>query len=139
MHLRIYMTKIPFARNENTYNLCNQTEYSNPLSRLQLHRNSFFPSSIKLWNNLTQEISAPTVSSFKKSLINDVNLLKPPRYYLYDCRVLNVLHTRLTHRSSNWNVDLFRVNLINDPSFVCGWVIEDAIHFFQNSRVLFIC
>jgi hypothetical protein len=40
--------------------------------------------------------------------------------------VLNVLHTRLRHRSSNLNADLFRVNLIND----CGWVIEDAIHFF---------
>jgi hypothetical protein len=51
------------------------------------------------------------VSSFKKSLINDVNLLKPSRYYSYGCRVLNVLHTRLRHRSSNLNADLFRVNL----------------------------
>ena len=74
--------------------------------------------------------SAATVSSFKKSLINYVNLLKPPRYYLYGRRVLNVLHTRLRHRSSNLNVDLFRVNLINDPGCVCGWAIEDAIHFF---------
>ena len=78
---------------------------------------------------MTPEIrNAPTVSSFKKSLINYVNLLKPPRYYSYGCRVLNVLHTRLRHRSSNLNADLFRVNLINDPG--CGWVIEDAIHFF---------
>jgi hypothetical protein len=53
-----------------------------------------------------------SVSSFKKSLINDVNLLKPSRYYSYGCRVLNVLHTRLRHRSSNLNADLFRVNLI---------------------------
>jgi hypothetical protein len=46
-----------------------------------LYRNSFFPSSIKLWNNLTPEIrSVSTVSSFKKSLINYVNLLKPSRY-----------------------------------------------------------
>ena len=70
------------------------------------------------------------LASFKKSLINDVNLLKPSRYYLYGCRVLNVLHTRLRYRSSNLNADLFRVNLINDPGCVCGWVIEDAIHFF---------
>jgi hypothetical protein len=101
-----------------------KTDYSNPFTRLQLYRNSFFPSSIKLWNNLTPEIrSAPTVSSFKKSLINDVNLLKPSRYYSYGCRVLNVLHTRLRHRSSNLNADLFRVNLINDPGCVCGWVL----------------
>ena len=122
---------LPFERNENAYNLRNQTDYSNPFTRLQLYRNSFFPSSIKFWNNLTPEIrSAPTVSSFKKSLINDVNLLKPSRYYSYGCRVLNVLHTRLRHRSSNLNTDLLWVNLINDPGCVYGWVIEDAIHFF---------
>ena len=109
----------------------NQTGYSDPITRLQLYRNSFFPPSIKLWNNLTPEIrSVPTVISFKKSPINEVNLLKPPRYYSYGCRVFNVLHTILRHRSSNLNADLFMVNLINDPGCVCGWVIEDAIHFF---------
>ena len=63
--------------------------------------------------------------------LSDVNLLKPSRYYSYGCRVLNVLHTRLRHRSSNLNADLFRVNLIND---LCLWicVIEDAIHFFLD-------
>ena len=35
---------------------------------------------------------APTVSSFEKSLINYVNLLKPSRYYSYGCRLLKVLH-----------------------------------------------
>jgi hypothetical protein len=44
---------LPFERNENAYYLRNQTDYSNPFTRLQLYRNSFFPSSIKLWNNLT--------------------------------------------------------------------------------------
>jgi hypothetical protein len=63
MHLRIYATvNYPLKRNENAYNLRNQTDYSNPFTRLQLYRNLFFPSSIKLWNNLTPEIrSAPTV------------------------------------------------------------------------------
>ena len=56
--------------------------------------------------------------------------MKPSRYYSYGCRVLNVLHTRLRHRSSNLHADLFRVNLINDPGCVCGWVIEDTFHFF---------
>ena len=44
--------------------------------------------------------------------------------------MLNVLHTRLRHRSSNLNADLFRINEINDLGCVCGWVIEDVIHFF---------
>jgi hypothetical protein len=37
---------LPFERNENACNLRNQTDYSNPFTRLQLYRNSFFPSSI---------------------------------------------------------------------------------------------
>jgi hypothetical protein len=41
----------------------------------------------------------------------------------YNCNLVN-------GKSSNLNADLFRVNLINDPGCVCGWVIEDAIHFF---------
>jgi hypothetical protein len=63
MHLRIYATAYyPLKRNENAYNLRNHTDYSNPFTRLQFYRNYFFPSSIKLWNNLTPEIrSAPTV------------------------------------------------------------------------------
>jgi len=60
-------------------------------------------------------------------MINDVDLLTPPRYYLYLHRVLNVLHTRLRHRSSNLNANLLRVNLINDTGWVCEWVIEDVI------------
>ena len=61
----------------------------------------------------------------------------PPRYYLYGCKVLNVLHTRLRYISSNLNADIFRVNLVNDTGCVCGWGIEDVFHFF--SVVLFIC
>jgi hypothetical protein len=33
---------LPFERKENAYNLRNQTDYSNPFTRLQLYRNSFF-------------------------------------------------------------------------------------------------
>ena len=55
--------------------------------------------------------------------------------YPNGCRMLNVLHSRLRHRSSNLNADLLRVNLINDPGCVCGWVIEDDIHVFLECYV----
>ena len=93
------------------------------MTRLLMYRNSFFPSSIKLWNALTPKIrSFPTVCSFKNSLINDVNLLTPPRYDLYGCKVLNVLHTRLRYISSNLNADIFRVHLLNDTGCICGCI-----------------
>ena len=62
-------------------------------------------------------------------LKNDVQLSKPPNYFLVGDRFLNVMNTRIRHRSSSLNADLHRVNFINDPGCVCGWVIEDAIHF----------
>jgi hypothetical protein len=44
---------------------------------------------------------------------------------------MSYTHTRpIRHRSSNLNADLFRVYLINESGCVCGWVIEDVIHFF---------
>ena len=92
MHFRIYATVYYSLSETKMLTICviKQIIVTHLLGN-QLYRNSFFPSSIKLWNNLTPEIrSASTVSSFKKSLINDVNLLKPSRYYSYGCRVLNV-------------------------------------------------
>ena len=51
---------LPYERRENIKNLRNQTENSNPLTRLKLHRIFIF---FLLWNNLTPEIkSNPTVS-----------------------------------------------------------------------------
>jgi hypothetical protein len=46
--------------------------------------------------------------------------------------MLDVLHTRLRYRSSNWNADQLRVDLINHC--VSGWVIlvEDAIQVFLD-------
>ena len=40
---------------------------------------SFFDQTLEQFD--TRDKKCPTVSSFKKSLINEVNLLKPSRYY----------------------------------------------------------
>ena len=42
----------------------------------------------------------------------------------------NILHTKLRHRCSPLKADLYRVNLVNDPSCECGCPLEDSIHFF---------
>ena len=124
--------RIQFERNENAYNLHEMKTHTicvikqNIVSRwlgyncIAVHF-SFF---IKLGNNLTQEMrSAPTVSSFKRSLIIYVNLLKPPSYYSYGRRMLNVLHTRLRHRCGNLNSDFFsRVNLIRIKVRLWYWL-----------------
>ena len=122
----IYMTLLPFTREENELNLRNQTEFRNLLTRLQLFANSFFPSSIKSWNKLSPQLrNASTLNRFKQATKNQT--IKLPKFYNAGCRILNIIHTRLRHRSGSLNADLFRVHLANDPGCICGCTFEDAI------------
>jgi hypothetical protein len=51
-------------------------------------------------------------------------------FYNIGERKINIIHTKLRHRCSGLNADLYRVNWKNDPRCVCGHLFEDAIHFF---------
>jgi hypothetical protein len=65
-----------------------------------LFANSFFPSTIKSWNKLSPQLrNAPTLNRFKQA--NKNHTIKPPKFYTAGCRILNIIHTRLRHRSSS--------------------------------------
>jgi hypothetical protein len=58
-------------------------------------------------------------------------------------RKCNIIHTRLRHQCSLLGADLFRANIVNDPS--CGCPLEDDMHYllecplYANERMqLFI-
>jgi hypothetical protein len=51
-------------------------------------------------------------------------------FYNIGDRKTIIIHTKLRHRCSGLNADLYRVNLKDDPRCVCGHLLEDAIHFF---------
>ena len=79
----LYDCLLPFIREENELNLHNQTEFRNPLTRLQLFTNSFFPSSIKSWNKLSPQLrNAPTLNRFKQATKNLT--IKPPNCIMLD-------------------------------------------------------
>ena len=119
----------PLVSSLSNYNLRNRLDYSVPYTRVDVFSKSYFPSTIRLWNNLDIEIrNTPNISTFKRSLKRPAN--KPPSYFNAGNRKLNIIHTRLRHRSSTLGADLFRVNLTEDPSCQCGWPFEDCIHFF---------
>ena len=50
-------------------------------------------------------------------------------FYNSGDRKTNIIHTKLRHRCSSLNADLYRVILENDSRCVCGHLFEDAIHF----------
>ena len=72
--------------------------------------NRFFPSTIRAWNNLTNEIKeSTTVSAFKFQL--NKNLTKPPKYFDVGLRLGQVLQARLRMECSALNADLYRKNI----------------------------
>ena len=52
-----------------------QLNFQVPHSKLELHKNSFFPSTIRLWNNLPDERKAQTDLVEFKNLINEISAL----------------------------------------------------------------
>ena len=59
-------------------------------------------------------------------------------------RKCNIIHTRLRHQCSSLGADLFRANIVSDPSCACGCPLEDAIHYllecplYMNARMQLI-
>ena len=103
---------------------------------------SFFLSTRRLWNSLKPNCkSIVTTSKLKQALRS--NLFKVSNYYMLRSRKCNIIHTRLRHQCSSLGADLFRANIISDPSCACP--LEDAIHYllecplYTNARMqLFI-
>ena len=52
-----------------------QLNFQVPHSKLELHKNSFFPSTIRLWNNLPDELKAQTDLVKFKNLIKEISAL----------------------------------------------------------------
>ena len=53
----------------NTNNLRNRNDFEIPFSRLCFYETSYFPSTLKLWNELYPQICAlPTISQFKSNI-----------------------------------------------------------------------
>ncbi len=66
-------------------------------------------------------------------------------YYMLGSRNCNITHIRLRQQCSSLGADLFRANIIIDPSCPCRCPLEDAIHYllqcplYRNARMqLFI-
>ena len=94
----------------------------------ELYRNSFFPSTTLLWNNLPVNIQeSSSLSEFKRYLTN--NDTKVPSYYYSGQRMEQIIHCRLRLQMSDLNFDLFNRHLTENQSCACGHPFETAEHF----------
>ena len=119
--------------NENVnkrYNLRQTKALKETQCRLETYSRSFFPRSIKLWNNLPEELrSLNSISEFKQKFkpeISDSLLL-----YYYGSRWPSVHHARIRIGCSKLNSDLCNNLHVTDSSQCdCGALVENAQHYF---------
>ena len=118
----------PTVQNTTSYNLRNSNDIRNVHARTNLFYNSFLPSTIRAWKELSDEIkSAPSVASFKFRLNGDLH--KPPKYYNAGSRIGQIMHARIRMECSSLNSHLYKKNIVPSPLCSCGG-FESAHHFF---------
>ena len=119
------------VNNITAYNLRNSNDFEIPFSRLCSYENSYFPSTLKLWNELDQQVrTLQSISRFKSNIKTIPD--KIPDYTNVGERKYNIMLTRIRHRSSSLKAKFYGVNIIPSPACSCGAPIENADHFFSN-------
>jgi hypothetical protein len=118
-------------QNRTGYPLRNRNNIDQPRTRLQVYDKSFFPSTIRLWNELNPELkSLPSRNAFKA---NKKASLPPknPLYY-FGGRLEAAIHARLRIENSPLKADLCnKLHVINSPLCPCGTgADETSKHFF---------
>lgn len=100
-----------------------------PNCRITKYQKSFLPMAIKLWNNLpTNTSSIENYKSFK--IVLESNIPKKNPLFYIGSRSENIVMAKLRMESSNLNFHLTALNIIDDPSCICGNEREDPIHYF---------
>ena len=131
-----YLTNLmpQMVSDTNPYHFRNRLERQTPRGRLELYKNSFFPSTTTEWNNLPDFIKeAESITQFKKFLaMNDV---KVPLYYYINDRFSEIIHCKIRLEISDLNGDLYKRHLTLNKTCACGNEIEDAHHFFFECRL----
>lgn len=116
------------------HNLRNYQNFQIPFSRLCSFDTSFFPSTMRLWNELDLLTrNAETLSDFKAKLCN--HNVKVNDVLGIGERKFNIILTRLRHNCSDLNADLYRVNIVPSSACSCGANVENAQHYFLECRI----
>ena len=106
---------LPIVGQSNNYALRNADHIQGFRSNSNLFSEFFFPSTIKAWNSLPNEVREMTsVSAFKNYL--NRNKLQSPYYFHAESRLSQILHVRLRMQCSALHADLYRKNIVESPS-----------------------
>ena len=111
------------------YNLRNAQSVDLVPARITALYNSFIPYTIRLWNNLPQNLRAlHEFDTFKVEYLRD--LPKDNVLYCYGNRKAGIHHARIRMGCSILNHHLYKNHILDSPQCRCGHSCEDALHFF---------
>ena len=119
------------------YNLRNANNTRTLNCNTQLYANSFLPSTVQHWNNLSHDVkNAPTLHIFKSKL--NYNVIKVPKYFYYSTdRKSHIMHSRLRTHCSALNEHLYSKNIIDNPHCLCGQIEDTYLRKHRGDIVFF--
>ena len=115
--------------------LRNQDAQSLPRDRLILFRNSFLPSTTRLWNSLPLPITTCTSKhTFRRLVYDHFHIKRPPSFHSSGTKLGNIIHTHLRLNMSILNAHLFSINHPSAPSpaCACGHKTENTRHIILH-------
>jgi hypothetical protein len=121
----------PLTRDRTNYNLRSNLNITTPQQRTSTYQKSFFPRTIKDWNNLDRKFKLlPSIESFK-NLLKNSSAQKTNKLYHHDSSKAAISHTRMRLGLSGLSAHRFNYNHIKDPICpTCASKHEDPAHFF---------
>ena len=122
----ITSTEVPSFNTRRPFNL---THFQ---ARTELFDKSFFPSTVRLWNQLPLETrNSTSIHTFKSKILKPVpRPTKFPQLFNIGCRFTAIHHTRLRLGASPLNSHLFKIGVKDSPACTCGSPKEDTFHYF---------
>lgn len=122
------------VNSKSEYNLRNKYHISTIKTRTEKYKKSFFPDTVKLYNNLDESLKCKNKKEFRHTTFNKV--LPNPLFY-YGKRKTNIIHAQIRMKCSNLNSHLFNLHVIDNPACFCSNKIEDSGHYFIECPMYF--
>jgi len=109
------------------YDLRNRDDFRYLDAKTEKHKNSLFPSIVKMWNELSKEVkNVNTVNEFRRKAVTRADL---NHLYFGFVRQLNIAHAQMRMQCSNLNYHLFNLHVVESPSCRCSYKCEDVNHY----------
>jgi hypothetical protein len=121
----------PLTRERTTYNLRTSENITIPPQRTSTYQQSFYPHTIKDWNNLDRDIrNSPSVNSFKDKLKKSTGITTN-KLYFHDSSKAAINQTRMRLGLSGLSSQCHAYKHIDQPTcLTCGTKSEDPAHYF---------